>query len=288
MGVDPCVAASTKLVKIEDVSDTHVTFSTRSASGAGGAEQSLLRTFTVPLTEVYTTPSEQGPLPVELKKGNTGALFLTRKGWETKSADGFSIFGSDAALFKIPNCAAAMQRLLTNLSVVPTSILIRGHLQDDTEFFDIELIGPDAAQSQAIHVNSADYIDVRLTSRGARRVRLKSRSMTAKLWPISIKIKGYPAIDLAVSGEVDLLDIEMADGEQELQYTRPGSPIKVALTQTGVAAFHVTPQAVVELTGEPAHAAAPCHGCAQQALDRAGKRASAGSRRRAPLRDRSA
>ena len=291
MGVDPCVAASIKQVKIESVDDTTVTFSTRSASGTGDPDECLRRTFTVPLAEVYRTPIEGGPQSVELKEGNIGSLFLTRAGWETKSSDGFQLHGKTAALFKIPNCAAATQRLLTNLSVVPASIVVRGHLEDDTEFFNIELIGPDAAESQAIHWNSADFVDVRLTSRGARRLRLKSRSTTARLWPLSIKIKGSPAIDLAVSGEVDLLSIEMAEGEQELVYTKPGSPIKVALTQLGVAAFHVTPQAVAELTGELAHAAGPCPGCAQQAaqqaVERVGRRASGVTRRRAAARDRS-
>jgi hypothetical protein len=281
MGVDPCISASIKQVKIESVDDTTVTFSTRSASGRGGDPHDCLRrTFTVPRTEVHTAPITGAPLPVELAKHKIGTLYLSRTGWEARSSDGFQIHGKDSALFKYPNCAAATQRLLTNLSVIPTSIVVRGHLEDDTEFFDIELIGPEAAESQAIYWNSADYLDVRLSSRGARRLRLKSRSTTAKVWPISIKIKGCPAVDLAVSGEVDLLNIEMAEGEQELKYAKSGSPIKVALTQVGVAAFHVTPQAVAELTGEIAHAAGPCHGCAQQALERAGKRPPGVTRRR--------
>lgn len=287
MGDDPCISASIKQVKIESVDDTNVTFSTRSASGTGDPHECLRRTFTVPRTEVYMTPVKGAPPQVELKKGKIGSLYLTRAGWETKSTDGFQLHGKQEALFKLPNCAAAMQRLLTNLSVVPTSIIVRGHLEDDTEFFDIDLLGPDATGPQTILWNSADYLDVRLSSRGARRVRLKSRSTTAKIWPISIRIKGSPAIDLAVSGEVDLLNIEMAEGEQELKYTKPGTPIKVVLTQVGVAAFHVTPQAVAELTGEVAHAAVPCHGCAQQALDRTGKRATGVTRRGPAARDRS-
>jgi hypothetical protein len=280
MGDDPCISASIKQVKIESVNDTHVSFSTRSASKTGDPHDCLRRTFTVPRTEVYTAPITGAPLPVELAKNKIGTLYLSRAGWEARSSDGFQIHGKEDALFKYPLCAGATQRLLTNLSVIPTSIVVRGHLEDDTEFFDIELIGPDAAESQAIQWNSADYLDVRLSSRGARRLRLKSRSTTAKVWPISIKIKGCPAIDLAVSGEVDLLNIEMAEGEQELKYAKPRSPIKVVLTQVGVAAFHVTPQAVAELTGEIAHAAGPCHGCAQQALERAGKRGPGVTRRR--------
>jgi hypothetical protein len=287
MGDDPCISASIKQVKIESVNDTHVTFSTRSASGTGGdPHECLRRTFTVPRTEVYTAPIVGAPPPVELAKNKIGTLYLSRAGWETKSSDGFQIHGKERALFKYPLCAGGTQRLLTNLSIIPTSVIVRGHLEDDTEFFDIELIGPDAAESQALHWNSAEYLDVRLSSRGARRLRLKSRSTTAKIWPISITIKGRPAIDLAVSGEVDVLNIEMAEGEQELKYAKPGSPIKLVLTQIGVAAFHVTPQAVAELTGEIAHAVGPCHGCAQHALERAGQRAPGVTRRR-PQRDRS-
>jgi hypothetical protein len=276
MGDDPCIAASIKQVKIEDVNDTQVTFSARSASQSGDPHECLLRSFTVPLTAVYTAPLMGAPKPVDLVKGNIGLLYLTRAGWEAKSRDGFDLYGKGVVPFKTPNCAAAMPRLLTNLSVVPTSIVIRGHLEGDVEFFDLELLGPDAAESQALRWNGADYLEVRLSSRGARRLRLKSRSTTAKIWPISIEIKGRPAIDLAVSGEVDLLGTDMADGEQELSYAKPGAPIKLVLTQVGVAAFHLTAQAVAELT-------VPCHGCVEQAVERGGKRTSAAPRRR-PLR----
>ena len=223
----------------------------------------------MPLTEVYTAPLMGAPKPVDLVKGNIGLLYLTRAGWEAKSSDGFALFDKGNVPFKIPNCAAALTRLLTPLSVVPTSILIRGHLEGDVEFFDLEMLGPDAAESQALHWSGANYLDVRLSSPGARRLRLKSRSTIAKIWPISIKIKGRPAIDLAVSGEVDLLGSDMADGEQNLIYAKSGAPIKLVLTQVGVAAFHLTPQAVAEITK-------PCHGC----VERGGKRASAATRRR--------
>jgi hypothetical protein len=288
MGDDPCIGASVK-VKIASVDGSAVTFLARSASRTGDPAECLLRTFTVARAELYVPPATavNVPQPVDLKPGNTGLLYLTRAGWDTKSSDGFLIHGTGDVLFKIPNCAAGAQRLLTNLSVVPTSIVVRGHLEGDAELFDLELIGPEAAEAQVIEWNSADYLDVRLTSRGARRLRLKSRSTTAKIWPISIKIKGCPAFDLAVSGEVDLLNIEMAEGEQVVNYAKPGASIKLALTQLGVAAFHVTPQAVAELTGEVAHAAAPCPGCAPHAPERTIKRAPGVTRRR-PARERSA
>jgi hypothetical protein len=286
MGDDPCRSASVKQVTIESVDDTSVSFSTRSASRTGDPHECLLRTFTVPRANVDMTPGKAAPPPVELKPGNTGPLYLTRAGWEVKSADGFTIHGSTEVQLKVPDCAAGTARLLTRLTVVPTSIVVRGHLAGEPEFFDLELLGPDVADAQAIHWNSANYLDVRLSSRGARRLRLRSRSMTAKLWPIAIRVKGSPAFDLAVSGEADLLNVEMAEGPQEITYAKPRAPIKIALTQLGVAAFHVTPQAVAELTGELAHPAQPCHGCGPQAAARTAGRPSGVTRRRAQ-RDRS-
>lgn len=281
MGGDPCNHASTQPVKIEGVDDKNVSFSTRSASLSGDPHESLLRTFTVPLAELYTKPIKGTPPPVELAKGRVGCLYLSRAGWEIKSPDGFNLYGKDQVLFKIPDCAAATVRLLTNLSVIPTSIIVRGHLEGETEFFDVELLGPDAAESQAIHWNGADYVDVRLTSRGARRLRLQSRSTTAKIWPISINIKGAPAIDQAVSGAVDVLRHEMADGNQAIVFGKPGAPVTLCLTQDGVSAFHLTPQAVAELSGGIGPATQPCcPGCVQQELERTRKRASGVTRRR--------
>src|ERR1041384_5681739 len=221
MGDDPCRSASVKQVTIESVSDTNVSFSTRSASRTGDPHECLLRTFTVSRADVDMTPGKAAPPPVELKPGNTGLLYLTRAGWTAMSADGFAIHGSAEVALKVPDCAAGTARLLPRLTVVPTSIVVRGHLAGELEFFDLELLGPDAADAQAIHWNSANYLDVRLSSRGARRLRLKSRSTAAKIWPIAIRIKGSPAFDLAVSGEVDLLSAEMAEGPQEVAYAKP-------------------------------------------------------------------
>jgi len=215
-----------------------------------------------------------------MKPGATGPLFLSRIAWKTTTADGFKIHGGDRAVFKWPLCAAAPTQLLTKLTVVPTSIALRGHLAGETDFIDLELLGPDAAASQRIVWKGADYVELRLTPRGARRLGLKARATMAKLWPIWIAIKGAPTIDQAVFGEVDLLNHEMADGEQDLAFAKPGAPITLSLTQDGVTAFHVTPQAVAELSTDLRHATQPCTGCAQQALAQAGKRASGGARRR--------
>jgi len=246
---DPCNNAVISQVKIESVSDTEVTFSTRSESQTGNAHDCLLRSFTVPRAEVYTDAIPGAPPAVALAKGKRGPLYLSRAGWDVRSADGYHIHGKRQALFKLPTCAAATTRLLTHVSVIPTSIMVHGHLEGATEFFDLELLGDEAAPAQAIQWTGADYLDVRLTSRGAQRLCGKPRATTAKIWPIAIRVHGSPAIDQTVSGQVDILDLEMADGLQSLAYARPGQPIQLALTQDGVNAFHLTPQVVFERLG---------------------------------------
>lgn len=277
---DPCKFGIVPQVKIEHVNDTSVSFATRSASRSGDRHEHLRRTFTVPLTEVHTTAVAGVPAPVAMRAGATGPLFLSRGGWATPSMDGFPIYGSDRALFKIPDCAAAPMRLLSKLIVVPTSIAMRGHLESETEFFDIELLGPDAVGSQRIVWKGADYVELRLTSQGARRLQRRSRPTTVKLWPIWITIKGSPVIDPAVFGEVDILNHEVADGDQDIVFAKPGAPIVLSLTQEGVSAFHVTPQAVAERSSDIGRAKRPCPGCAQQELAHAGRRATGVTRRR--------
>jgi len=68
--------------------------------------------------------------------------------------------------------------------------------------------------------------------------------------PIKIVIAGSPAIDQTVSGEVDILDSELADSVQRIVFANPGMTITLVLTEDGVDAFHVTPQAVVELSND--------------------------------------
>jgi hypothetical protein len=276
---DPCHFGIVSQVKIVGVTDTHVSFMTRSASRSGDPHECLRRTFTVPRTEVHEASITGVPRPVAMKSGATGPLFLSRIGWKTKSHDGFQIVGEEQVDFKLPACAAAPRRLLSKLTVVPTSIALRGHLEGETDFIDIEMLGPDAAASQHIVWKGADHLDLRLSPRGARRLGLKSRATTVAFWPIWMVIKGAPAIDPAVVGEVDLLNHQMADGEQDLVFARPGAPVTLSLTQDGVTAFHVTPEAVAELSPGTRHAKQPCTGCAQQALAR--KPASSGARRRA-------
>jgi hypothetical protein len=241
-----CNFAIVQQVTIESIDDKNVTFTTRSRGPDGSADQNLRRTFTVPLADVYIRPINGAPPPVEMIPGATGNLYLSRDGWQTISADGFKIYGCAEAIFKFPDCAAIMTPPLTRLTVIPTSIIVRGHLPDDSAFYDIELVGPDADDAQDIVWNGVDYIGLHLTARGARRMGLGSHAKTVRLWPTKIRIKGSPAIDQAVLGEVDVLDHEMAACTQHIAFSKRGAPVTLRLTQDGVNAFHVTPQAVLD------------------------------------------
>jgi hypothetical protein len=249
-----CNFAIVQMVTIVSVDDRNVTFKTRS-TGNGNPDQSLRLSFTVPLTEIYTLPITGAPAPVAMVAGATGNLYLSRKGWTATATtpDGTSvgIFGLATAVFKFPICGAIATPPLTRLSVIPTSIIVRGHLPGETTFFDIELAGPDAGEAQDIVWNGVDYVAVQLTPRGARRMGLPAHAQTAELWPTRIRIKGSPAIDQAVLGEVDVLDAELAACTQRIAYSRRGAPVTLVLTQDGVNAFHVTPQAAAEAICAP-------------------------------------
>lgn len=237
---------------IERVDDTMVTFTARGVSAAGDADHFLRKTFTVPLAEVYTAPIDGAPTPVAMTPGAAGSLYLSRTGWGMRSSDGYNLFGSDRVIFKYPKCAGIATPVLTQLRVLPTSIVVRGQLEGDDALFDIELLGFEAATSQNVTWNSAELIQLRLTSKGARRLRGESSEVVVRIWPTQIIVKGAPEIDPTLSGEVDILNVEMAGEHQCIVFEEPGSPVTLSLTQDGVTAFHVTPQLVAEMSpGSP-------------------------------------
>lgn len=234
---------------IVDVDDSTVTFTARSTSMSGDIDQNLRRTFTVPRSEIYMAPIAGAPPAVELSPGATGNLYLSRTGWTT-TTDGFPLFGAKTAVFKWPLCAGVSTPILTKLSVIPTSIVVRGHVENETAFFDLELLGPDAATSQDFAWNGVDLIELQLTPRGAQRLRVGSTWSRVRVWPTRIAVIGAPAIDRSLSGEVDILDCEMAGGFQHIAFTEPGAAVTLKLTQDGVNAFHVTPQLLAELSSD--------------------------------------
>jgi hypothetical protein len=233
-------------VTIEAVSSSTVTFSTRGCAASKNPDECLLRSFTVPLSEVTSTQIAGAPTPVPMVPGATGNLFLSRTGFQATSSDGATIYGIEHVVFKWPECAAAPNRVLSPLTVMPTSIALRGHLEGEVELFDLELLGPEAAEAQDFVWNGAGFIELRLSARGAERLRVQAGSTEVTVWPTRITIQGSPAVDPGVMGEVDILDLELAGEDQHLAFTRPGAPITLSLTHDGVNAFHVTPELVAE------------------------------------------
>jgi hypothetical protein len=245
--VGDCTHAMVPQVTITGVDLTTVTFQVRSASKSGNVDEALLRTFTVALSDVYRGATTKLPvLPVPLTPGATGVLYLSHHGWQTMSSDGFAIFDANRAVFKWPDCAGVATAICSKLSVVPSSIVVRGHLEGEVEIVEIELLGPDAAAAQHIVWNGASYLALQLTEQGAGRLHVKSRSTQVGFWPTRIVVRGAPVIDPEVSGDVDLLNSELSDSAQHLVFAKHGAPIELSLTQDGFTAFHVTPQAVAE------------------------------------------
>jgi hypothetical protein len=222
---EECNFAIVQQVTISAIDDRNVSFTTRGA-GDGSADQMVV--------------------------GATGNLYLSRDGWRATTDDGqYQLFGVAQAIFKYPRCGAVATSPLTRLTVIPTSIIVRGHLPGDATFYEIELVGPDAAEAQDLVWNGVDYIGLQLTPRGARRMGLGAHAQTVQLWPTRIRIKGSPAIDQAVLGEVDVLDAELAACTQHIAFSRRGAQVTLLLTQDGVNAFHVTPQAAAEAACSP-------------------------------------
>jgi hypothetical protein len=240
---DDCSHAMVQQVTIEAIDATTVTFSTRSASRTGNPDDSLRRRFTTPLAEVWTQPIAGAPPPVAMVPGATGTLFLSRAGWTATSPDGARIFGAGTPLpvFKWPWCAAP-PRIVSQLAVVPTSIVVHGHLRGREDFVDVELLGPEAAPRQVIAWNNALDLELQLTAHGAQRLGLGDAPIAVKLWPTSILVAGSPTADRTVAGVVDLLDPEQAGWSQHFELGEPGAPIALSLTLDGVSAFHVAPQ----------------------------------------------
>jgi hypothetical protein len=229
-------------VKIEQVNDSTVTFTTRSASKSGNPDECLPRTFVCPSSEIYTHPIDGAPAPVALTPGAVGALYLSAAGWQITSVDGYQIYGAGTpiARLKYPDKGAATE-LAGRLDIIPTSIVVHGTLHGQHAFFDLELLGPDATAAQHIVWNGLDGITVHLTPRGARRLGLPAHTVSAEVWPTKIIVTGAPSSDPAVSGAVDLLDSKQASQHQEFAFAGHGEPVQLSLTFAGFAAFHATP-----------------------------------------------
>lgn len=233
-------------VTIESVTKSAVTFRTRSASMSGNAKECLLRSFTVPVTEVYLDAIPGAPSPVPMIPGATGNLFLSRDAAQTQSGDGFGIYGVEHVVFKYPSCGAAPGRPLSKLSVAPRSIVLHGFI--GSQEVELDLLGEDAASTQDIHWTGAGEIVVQLSASGAKRLQVAEGEAAVQAWPTRLIVHGSPALDPQVSGSVDVLDHESANATQHLCFSRPGAVIELSLTDDGVGLFHMTPQALAELS----------------------------------------
>lgn len=239
--------------KIQQVKDSTVTFTTRSASKSGNPDECLPRTFHCPLSEIYTQAIPGAPAPVTLAPGSVGALYLSAAGWQITSDDGYQIYGAGTALarLKYPDDGAGLE-FVGDLVVVPSSIVIHGTLKDSSAFLDLELLGPDATAAQHIVWNGADCLVVHLTPRGAKHLGLPAHTVSAEIWPTRITVTGAPARDSAVSGSVDILDSKRASQHQEFAFAVHGEPVRLSLTQDGFAAFHAFPGAPGTASAHPA------------------------------------
>src|ERR1044071_7375214 len=151
-----CHFAIVQQVMIVSVDDRNVSFTTRGTRPSGSSDDNLRKTFTVAVSEIYPRAIDGAPPPVQMIPGATGNLYLSRLGWQCMTEDGFRIFGSDHAIFKYPLCGAIASPVMTQMTVIPTSIIVRGHLPEQTIFYVIELAGPDAHEEQHIVWNGVD------------------------------------------------------------------------------------------------------------------------------------
>jgi len=228
-------------VTISSVDAQSVSFWTRSDSKTGDPNERLRRLFTVGVKEVWTAPIPGQPAPVVMKPGATGPLFLSRTGWQTTTPDGFHILGAgtDAVVFKLPECLAASP-FQGDLQVIPSKLLVQGYPEGETELIRIDLLGPSAAESQDLQWNGADYLEIRLAGPAANGSPA-APGATVKLWPTQIVVSGAAQSAPMIAGEVDLLDGNLAAHAQHIQFARRGTPISLVLTQNGFGAFHVVP-----------------------------------------------
>jgi hypothetical protein len=222
-----CTHAMVPQVTIASVDARNVSFWTRSDSKTGDPNERLRRLFTVSVKEVWTAPIPGQPAPVAMKPGATGPLFLSRTGWQTTTP-------------KLPECLAASP-FQGDLQVIPSKLLVQGYPEGETELLQIDLLGPDAAESQDLLWNGADYLEIRLAGPAAQGAPADGRGATLKLWPTQIVVSGAAQSAPTIAGEVDLLDGNLAAHAQHIHFARRGTPISLVLTQNGFGAFHVVP-----------------------------------------------
>jgi hypothetical protein len=231
-------------VTIASADGQNVSFWTRSDSKTGDPSERRRRLFTVAVSEVWTAPIPGQPAPVTMKPGASGPMYLSRTGWQTTTSDGFPILGAgtDAVVFKFPECLASGQ-LQASLVVIPSQLIVRGYEEGKDDLLQIDLLGPQAAEAQDLEWNGADYLEIRLAGDAANGSDGPNGAAhsTMRLWPTEIVVTGCAKSAPMLSGQVDLLDGELAGHGQHIRFDRRGSEISLVLTQDGFGEFHVVP-----------------------------------------------
>ena len=232
----PCLFATVKMVRVDAVTDTQITFSSRSSTNS-------YESFTVGLDQLLVDPPTDAPTPVAMTPGAIGYLYLSRDGWKQQAASGATLYkaGEDSyVLFKWPLCRP--YRLLAYLRVKPTRIVIDGiNLATGTPI-SIDALGPLAAPGQDLDWRAAAPLVVKLTGTAAA---ANGGQDFMLIWPKQIVVDGASLQKPHISASIDILDVMFGDFTQHLTWSEPGAPIDLKLSTTGFGKFKVTPQPIV-------------------------------------------
>lgn len=236
--LEPCLYATVKMVRVDGVTDTQITFSSRSSADN-------YESFTVGLDQLLVDPPTDAPTPVALTPGAIGYLYLSRDGWTTKSASGAALYKAgdlNYVLFKWPLCRP--YRLLAYLQVKPTKIVVEGTNLATGAPIAIDVLGVDAAPAQDLDWSAAAPIVVKLSGAAAA---ANGGQDFLMIWPKRIVVEGASLQKPHISASLDVLDVMFGDFTQHLTWSEPGAPIDLKLSTTGFGRFKVTPQPIVYL-----------------------------------------
>lgn len=236
-----CVVGQVAQVTIATVDNQAVSFWTRSASKSGDPAECLRRLFSVARSQLWTDVISGQPAAVALTPGASGPLYLTEDGWKVTSADGFRIYGADtsANVLKLPSCLGVTEEKQT-LTVIPSKVVVQGYPSGQQTLVEIDLLGPEAAESQDIEWLGAEPLAIRIAPSAAHAHAVDAKGMLS-LWPTRIVVTGCAKSAPLTPGHVDLLDGELADVAQRLTFHKPVGELSLVLTQDGFGAFHVIP-----------------------------------------------
>lgn len=232
-----CLYATVKMVRIDNVTNEDLTFSTRSSADD-------YQSFTVSLDHVLFAPPTDSLEPAALEPGAIGPLYLSRGGWQVTGNRGGALYkaGDDNyVLFKYPICKP--WRLLAYLRVTPTKITVKGVDLATTLPVVIDVLGADAAPAQDLDWTAAAPIVVRLSNAGAAANGGRDLVM---VWPQQIIVEGASIKKPNSRAKVDVLDVANGDFVQRLKWSERGAPIDLRLSSTGFGLFKVTPAPIVQ------------------------------------------